>query len=146
MEQQSGHSDLGFNDLPMHHLQSLVLAMGGAGLGTCRAAAAINKDQQLILLWLSSRWQHPVFQQCIGTATISASTLGKMLQSFKILLILGQMGVADMLLTFLDAPAAHLEIPLSAQNWPGPSKRTWRRVLFGVMSRLAACCCVTSPL
>jgi hypothetical protein len=92
------------------HLQSLVLAMGGAGLGTCRAAAAIKKDQQLILVWLSSKEYDLVTGQAApvqhtnsygAQATFTAPTYDALISSLKTALRNRQLGSAHMLLAYM---------------------------------------------
>jgi hypothetical protein len=88
-----------------------VLALAGAGLGTCRAAAAIKQDQQLILVWLSSRGYDLVTGQAApvqhinsygAQATFTALTFEALLSNLKAALRHRQLGSAHMLLTYIE--------------------------------------------
>jgi hypothetical protein len=91
------------------HLQTLVLALGGAGLGTCRAAAAIKQDQHLILMWASSRLDCPLSSQkasewqCLGSTTdATPPVLSKLIEALLEALASARLGAAHMLLAYID--------------------------------------------
>jgi hypothetical protein len=86
------------------HLQSLVLALGGAGLGTCRAAAAIKQTQDLILIWIAARLD-TVLPANSFVRRLAAPTLADILEHLRIAVLsrntVRQQGASHMLLTNL---------------------------------------------
>jgi hypothetical protein len=88
------------------HLQTLVLAMAGAGLGTCKAAAVIKQDQQLMLFWVSARLGLATYMQQAEQQS-ERPTLDSLQKHLKHALDSGKLGTADMLLTYIDGEVAN---------------------------------------